>query len=196
MLTHSSILAWRIPWMEKPGGLQSMGSQRVGHDSATSFHFTSLHDLIKHQWHCGFLTFCSRTFLLPSYRCQNEPIPFLIYLKTWTCLLNQHPLGQWTMELHCVSRVDASDSCMFLRKPSKIKFPLPTGVTLIHHADNSFTSCSVFTLFRFSLYLSWFTYQINYLFKHPCIRLCFYDNPSENEWVDLRWSKEEGEKIA
>jgi len=30
MATHSSILAWRIPWMEEPGGLQSMGSQRVG----------------------------------------------------------------------------------------------------------------------------------------------------------------------
>ena len=32
MATHSSILAWRIPWTEEPGGLQSMGSQRVGHD--------------------------------------------------------------------------------------------------------------------------------------------------------------------
>ena len=32
MATHSSILAWRIPWMEEPGRLQSMGSQRVGHD--------------------------------------------------------------------------------------------------------------------------------------------------------------------
>jgi len=41
MATHSSILAWRIPWMEEPGGLQSMGSQRVGHDWATSLHFTS-----------------------------------------------------------------------------------------------------------------------------------------------------------
>ena len=30
--THSSILAWGIPWTEEPGGLQSMGSQRVGHD--------------------------------------------------------------------------------------------------------------------------------------------------------------------
>ena len=30
--THSSILAWRIPWTEEPGGLQSIGSQRVGHD--------------------------------------------------------------------------------------------------------------------------------------------------------------------
>ena len=32
MATHSSILAWRIPWTEKPGGLQSVGPQRVGHD--------------------------------------------------------------------------------------------------------------------------------------------------------------------
>ena len=32
MATHSSVLAWRIPGTEEPGGLQSMGSQRVGHD--------------------------------------------------------------------------------------------------------------------------------------------------------------------
>ena len=32
MATHSSTLAWRIPWTEEPGRLQSMGSQRVGHD--------------------------------------------------------------------------------------------------------------------------------------------------------------------
>ena len=32
MATHSSFLAWKIPWTEKPGGLQSMGWQRVGHD--------------------------------------------------------------------------------------------------------------------------------------------------------------------
>ena len=32
MATHSSVLAWRIPWTEESGGLQSMGSQRVGHD--------------------------------------------------------------------------------------------------------------------------------------------------------------------
>ena len=36
MATHSSILAWRIPWTEEPGRLQSTGSQRVGHDWATS----------------------------------------------------------------------------------------------------------------------------------------------------------------
>ena len=32
MATHSSILAWKIPWTREPSGLQSMGSQRVGHD--------------------------------------------------------------------------------------------------------------------------------------------------------------------
>ena len=35
MATHSSILAWEIPWIEEPGRLQSMGSQRVGYDLAT-----------------------------------------------------------------------------------------------------------------------------------------------------------------
>ena len=34
MATHSSILAWEIPWTEKPGGLQYMGPKRVGHDRA------------------------------------------------------------------------------------------------------------------------------------------------------------------
>ena len=41
MAPHSSTLAWKIPWMEEPGGLRSLGSLRVGHDSAT-FHFHAL----------------------------------------------------------------------------------------------------------------------------------------------------------
>ena len=36
MATHSSILAWKLPWTEELGRLQSMGSQRVGHDEASS----------------------------------------------------------------------------------------------------------------------------------------------------------------
>ena len=44
MATHSSILAWKIPWMEEPDGLQSMGSLRVRHDWATSLWlFTFMH---------------------------------------------------------------------------------------------------------------------------------------------------------
>jgi hypothetical protein len=46
MATHSSTLAWEIPWTEEPGGLQSMGSQRVGHDLATK-HSTHAHTAIQ-----------------------------------------------------------------------------------------------------------------------------------------------------
>ena len=40
MASPSSTLVWKIPWTEEPGSLQSMGLQRVGHDWATSLHFT------------------------------------------------------------------------------------------------------------------------------------------------------------
>ena len=46
MATHSSTLAWKIPWTEEPGRPQSMGSQRVGQDGATSLHdvvYTVIH---------------------------------------------------------------------------------------------------------------------------------------------------------
>ena len=50
MAPHSSTLAWKIPWMEKPGGLQSMGSLRVGHDWATFLSlFTFMHGRRKWQ---------------------------------------------------------------------------------------------------------------------------------------------------
>ena len=53
MATHSSILAWEIPWTEEPGGLQSMGSQRVGQDWATTLQLSPGDDylcLIVVQW--------------------------------------------------------------------------------------------------------------------------------------------------
>ena len=46
--THFSILAWRIPWTEKPGGLWSMGSQRVGHDWATNRKYTHRRKICLH----------------------------------------------------------------------------------------------------------------------------------------------------
>ena len=51
MVTHSSILAWRIPWTEKPGRLQSTGLQRVGHDWATSLTHSTIN------FHPSFLTY-------------------------------------------------------------------------------------------------------------------------------------------
>ena len=48
MATHSSILSWKISWTEKPGGLQSMGSQRVRHD------YSDLtHELYMIEIHCN-----------------------------------------------------------------------------------------------------------------------------------------------
>ena len=49
MAPHSSTLAWKTPWTEEPGGLQSMGSLRVGHDFTFSFHFHALEkDMVNH----------------------------------------------------------------------------------------------------------------------------------------------------
>ena len=42
MARHSSTLAWKIPWTEEPGRLQSTGSRRVGHDFTFTFHFCAL----------------------------------------------------------------------------------------------------------------------------------------------------------
>ena len=50
MATHSGILAWEISWTEEPGGLQSLGSQRVRHDRATNTH-THTHTRISYDYH-------------------------------------------------------------------------------------------------------------------------------------------------
>ena len=52
MATHSSTLAWKIPWTEEPGGLQSMGLQRVGHDWATSLSLSCLEKTLESPLDC------------------------------------------------------------------------------------------------------------------------------------------------
>ena len=53
MATHSSILAWKIPWTEEPGGLQSMGvTKRVGHDLALSSNQTTNMEFIRIILYC------------------------------------------------------------------------------------------------------------------------------------------------
>ena len=56
MATHSSILAWRIPWTEEPGGPQSTGSQRVGRDRVTNTHGKG-EMRRSHPWHLEALLF-------------------------------------------------------------------------------------------------------------------------------------------
>ena len=60
VVTHSSILAWRIPWTGKSGGLQSMGSQRVGHDWVINTHMLSGYFLVSFLTFscCGCRNFC------------------------------------------------------------------------------------------------------------------------------------------
>ena len=48
MATHSSILAWKIPWMEEPGRLQSVGLQRAGHNLATKQHTHIVKEMTTH----------------------------------------------------------------------------------------------------------------------------------------------------
>ena len=65
--THYSILAWRMPWTEEPGGLQSMGSQRVGHDWVTN--------ISKSRRHAGYILYfyCLLTWLgLDTIRCYGH----------------------------------------------------------------------------------------------------------------------------
>ena len=83
MATHSSILAWRIPWTEEHGGLQSTGSQRVGHDWVT---------LITYRW-CEQPTHWEKTWCWEGLKAkgkraaENEGVG-------WHHRLNGHELGQ------------------------------------------------------------------------------------------------------
>ena len=55
MATHSSTLAWRLPWMEEPGGLWFMGSQRVGYDWATSLSLSCIGEGNGNPLQCSYL---------------------------------------------------------------------------------------------------------------------------------------------
>ena len=64
MVTHSSILAWEIPWTEKSGGLESMGSQKVGHDYTHMCHHQKQFYLFSNL----------NTFYLSSFLCQTGQV--------------------------------------------------------------------------------------------------------------------------
>ena len=70
MATHSSILAWRIPWTEEPGGIQSMGSQSFQHDWATNtftFQFFGGH-VVNRVWLKGSFSICSYPYTQNTQR--------------------------------------------------------------------------------------------------------------------------------
>ena len=72
MAPHSSTLAWKIPWMEGPGGLQSMGSRRVGGDWATSLSlFTKSSEDRNQWWDLSFIQ-TSETTNQPDLECKEK----------------------------------------------------------------------------------------------------------------------------
>ena len=108
MATHSSILAWRIPWTEEPGGLQSMGLQRVRHDwAANDIHiYTYTKIILNIKWFVFILYNSSEYYNSGIYICMCVCIypykkayiyinPFFlfctgIYCSTWSFLLLQY----------------------------------------------------------------------------------------------------------
>ena len=95
MATHSSILAWRIPWIEEPSRLQSIGSQRVGHDFAGKQHryyrilfSTSLPLSRSECWHSDFSLYMCLVFPIVS----SIPHPLLCFQEGLLNLI-LHPLG-------------------------------------------------------------------------------------------------------
>ena len=75
MATHSSIPAWKISWTEEPGGLQSMGPQRVEHNRATNTHFIAFFKRIHHRHliagqsgkRCTWVNLVTRQEKMPSW---------------------------------------------------------------------------------------------------------------------------------
>ena len=104
---HSSTIAWKIPWMEEPGRLQSMGSQRVGHDWATSLSLSA--EIRRRQWH---------------------PTPVLLPGKShgWRSLVGCSPWGRkesdmterlhFHLSLSCIGEGNGNPlQCSFLENP-------------------------------------------------------------------------------
>ena len=108
MVPHSNILAWKIPWTEEPGGLQSMGSQRVRHNLATKYRKSSeLHpDSVKSK---------CRNFQLPSFPASQ------MYPDTVMCCINTTAsVDGWVFSdllcAHLCMPVDMCTAQTFLRE--------------------------------------------------------------------------------
>ena len=90
MVTHSSILAWRIPWTEKPGRLQSTESQRVGHDWATSLHL--------HTFYLGIICHLFKVWTPPRFLFLS-PLPCLFCI-TFKILMQLKILNYFQLLVH------------------------------------------------------------------------------------------------
>ena len=118
MATHSSILAWKIPRMQEPGGLQSMGSQRVGHNWATSPH---------QKPSVFFLCKLYITYLLNTYKI------FLFNMKHYVWQLKHYTnlsTFLWRLQSALLSLTQPHDT----QSPNR----LPGCLFLLHDQESSF----------------------------------------------------------
>ena len=151
MATHSSILAWRIPWTEEPGGIQSMGSQRVRHNWSNwaIYHWgLELFDWMQHIWNSyhSILSISSpswNTSALHSYR------RYLI-TKSFT-LLPVHPWSlHWQYNPHSVL-----DFCWVTSLPTPSQSSKASPLDLLASlTPNCFPTHTCFSIL-FSLFLDW-----------------------------------------
>ena len=81
MATHPSILAWKISWTQEPGGLQSMGLQRVGHDWATNTHIFIHTYMIYIFFKCFFIIFYYKILNVTLYAIQWDLVVYLAYIQ-------------------------------------------------------------------------------------------------------------------
>ena len=106
MATHSSAFAWKIPWTEEPGKLQSMGSQRVGHD------FTFTFSTLKLEWSaCSLIAYRVRMkLLIATYKVWPGLPSFLscssnsLLLVPWVCYCHFH---LWTLACGFLSSISS-----------------------------------------------------------------------------------------
>ena len=131
MATHSSTLAWKIPWTEEPGRLQSMGLQRVRHDWATSFHFTST-------WEIG----C----ILWSKYCQvyyKILLNFLGNIRLCPCLLSHVRLfaTPWAVACQAPLSMGFGMGCHFLLQGSSQPNPNFHGHMCELRKDRGYSKC-------------------------------------------------------
>ena len=114
MATHSSTIAWKFPWMEEPGRLQSIGSQRVGHDSVTKSPIY-IYRLLWCLKSVGICLQCGRPGFVPwvgkiPWRRKWQPTPALLPGKShgWRSLVGYSPWGRkesdTTEQLHFTSQ--------------------------------------------------------------------------------------------
>ena len=123
MAAHSSLLAWNIPWTEEPGGLQSMGSQRVGHDWA----HTAPPSLGRNKAKSVILEYLHCTCLHACYVCLS---PVWLLVPLWTVAYQAPPLfvgfsrQEYWSGLPCPPPGDLPEPGI---KPASLKSPALAG---------------------------------------------------------------------